>query len=298
MRYRDEEIHEFRIFEKYYHLLPKNNAVFNGAAYVLKITRDDPLFMKIPEVDKRLKDDGHALYAYWNVKRLYSSDELSQAKLFHVKVKPVFEPIGEDCGTIYDKSFACDICGAHPKQITPLKLRKGSIPKKDIARTYVNEIVVSERFREIFVRRALKGIQFAPICYAKGISSSFLQPIAESKLNVSGRTLTGIDPFDLSDHSEGREFTTSGGYLVRFEPVVYKCPNGDSIGANLLSEVYVKDNSIISDFDYFETEQAIGGKQGSYHPNPILLCSPAFRTMVIEEKLKGFDFEVAHIVTE
>jgi hypothetical protein len=33
-------------------------------------------------------------------------------------------------------------------------------------------------------------------------------------------------------------------------------------------------------------------------PAPILLCSPTFRNMVTEEKLKGFDFEVAHIVEE
>jgi hypothetical protein len=291
------EVHEFRIFEEYYRLLPKNNAENKGSVYVLHVSQNDPLFFKIGMIARKFQAKGRALYSSWTVRRTYSCKELSDAKLFRIKIKPVFEPIGEDCETIYDESAACEICGSHPRQVTPLKLKKGSIPKKDIARTYVNEVVVSNNLIETFNHKGLKGIQFMPVYYAKGVSN-YQQPIAEKKLDVARQTLTGIDPFDLSERSEGGEYVNSAGRRVKFGPIIYKCPKGDNIGANLLSEVYVKSDPIISEFDYFETEQTIGSKQGVYYPSPILLCSPAFRNMVIEEKLKGFDFEVAHIVEE
>jgi hypothetical protein len=292
-----KEIHEFRIFEDRYHLLPKNNAEYNGSIYILHIAKEDPLFDFIGKIDRERRTKGDMLAMWAGVKRIYTPEEISQAKLFQLIIKPYFEPAGEECGTEYDETVACDICGTHRKQITPLKLKKGSIPKKDAAQTIANEIVVSKRFMDCFAERGLKGISFSPVYYAKGISD-YSQPVAKNKLIVSSQTQTGISPFDFSERSKGIEFTVSGGYPVKFEPEVYKCPKGDNIGANLLSEVYIKDSPIIQEFDYFETEQTIGGKQGLLRPHPILLCSPAFRNMVIEEKLKRFDFEVAHIVTE
>jgi hypothetical protein len=290
-----KEIHEFRIFEDRYHLLPKNNAEFNGSIYILHITKEDPLFDYIGKMDSQLREKGDMLALWGGTKRIYTPEEISQAKLFQLIIKPYFEPTGEECGTEYDDSVACEICGTHRKQITPLKLKRGSIPKKDAAQTIANEIVLSKRFVDCFTERGLKGISFSPVYYAKE-ESDYCQPVAENRLSVSSQTRIGRTPFNFSEKDEWVETMADGSHR-KFE-VIYKCPKGDNIGACLLSEVYIKDSPIIQEFDYFETEQTVGAKRGVLRPHPILLCSPAFRNMIIEEKLKRFDFEIAHIVTE
>lgn len=76
---------------------------------------------------------------------------------------------------------------------------------------------------------------------------------------------------------------------------IYKCPKGDTIGLNLLSEPYVADNPLIKDFDFFASRQKLGVKRGLLRPEPIYFCSPAFRKMIEEEKLSGFEFEITNI---
>jgi hypothetical protein len=115
------------------------------------------------------------------------------------------------------------------------------------------------------------------------------------ELELTKKTIAGGDPFDLStEGSEAIEFTISGGHHVKFEKEVYKCSKGHLIGQNLLSEPYVLNSPLISDYDFFASKQKIGVKRGLLRPEPLYLCSPAFREMVEEEKLSGFEFEIAH----
>lgn len=111
---------------------------------------------------------------------------------------------------------------------------------------------------------------------------------------MSPNTITGDDPFETSTGSNGGIFNISG-YDIVFEKEVYICPKGDLIGLNLLSEPYVTDSPLIKEFDFFASRQKIGVKRGLLRPEPIYFCSPAFRQMVEEEKLSGFEFEIANI---
>lgn len=291
------EIHEFRIFKDYYNLLPQpNDAKFNGASYVLKLFKDDPLFQKIGRLDKELRKDNECFFGFWDVSRSYTKKELTDAPLFHFNIKTAFEPTGEECGTMYDETTACEICGANRRQVGPLKLKKGSIPKKDIARTIAGEVVVSGRFVAAFKQKSLTGATFEPIVFDKGTSSYYQLSASSPELELTKETMVGHNPFDLSiGDSEADEFTISGGYKVKFEKTVYKCPEGHTIGPRLLSESHVFAISSISDYDFFVSKQKIGAKQGLLRPEPLYFCSQAFRKMVEEEKLSGFDFEVAHI---
>jgi hypothetical protein len=97
---------------------------------------------------------------------------------------------------------------------------------------------------------------------------------------LSNKTVAGINPFDLSTSSEGE---------------VYKCPYNHTIGLNILSEPVVLRNSLINDYNFFASKQRIGVKRGWLRPNPVYLCTSEFNKMVVEEKLKGFEFEIAHI---
>lgn len=276
-----KEIIEFRIGNEYAHLLLKpNEGKRNASNTVIHITKEDPKFEQIRVLSKEIRDKKNDFFfLYSNTKREYSKNEFETATLFQMKIKTMFEPAGEECGTIYDETTACEICGANRKQIGALKLKKGSIPKKDIARTIAGEIVVSEKFKEAFKLRNLKGLDLLPVEFAKG-ASDYYQLVATSEIELSQSTVAGIDIFDLSTSSEGE---------------IYKCPKGHTIGLNLLSEAYVLNSPSISKSDFFVSKQKIGVKRGLLRPELIYFCSQDFRKMVEEEKLIGFEFEITNI---
>jgi hypothetical protein len=293
-----EEIHEFRIFKEDYPLLQQpNNAKFNGFVYVVKIPRNDPVFQQIGLLHiEMMKKYNTPFFGFWAVSRIYTRKELADAKLFRFKIKTAFEPTGEECGTEYDETVACEICGANRKQIGPLKLKKGSIPKKDIARTIAGEVVVSEKFAVVFKQHALKGALLMPVVFAKGVSSYYQLMASSPELELTEHTIAGGNPFDLpKEMTEAMEFVVSGGHKVRIEKMVLKCPKGHTIGPRLISEAYVFDLPAINEYDFFASRQKTGVKQGLLRPEPMYLCSQSFRKMVLEEKLTGFDFEIAHI---
>lgn len=292
-----KEVIEFRIFDDYYHLLSKpNSAVFNGAVYVIKVEKGDQIFKEIKQLSIDVKQKyGKHFFGYSNIKRSYSKKELETAELLQMKIKTTFEPAGEECGTIYDETVACEICGANRKQTNALTLKKGSIPKKDIARTIAGEVVVSEKFAQCFKQRGLKGAVLEPVLFSKG-TSDYYQLIASAELELTDKTIAGGDIFDLgADGSEAYEFMVSGGHKVKFDKEVYRCPQGHLIGLNLLTEAYVLNSPSISENDFLVSKQKIGVKRGLLRPEPIYFCSQAFRKMVEDEKLSGFEFEITNI---
>lgn len=230
--------------------------------------------MPIIAEEVRKKYNGKFFFG-WKIGRKYSRRELDTAILLHLKIKTIFEPTGEECGTLYDETAACTICGANRKQVSPLILEKGTMPKKDIAKTIGGEVVVSEKFVNAVKRRNLKGLQFGAVNVEK-----YHQLTANTDIELSRNTIVGINPFDLSTSNEGE---------------IYKCPKGDTIGLNLLSEPYVLNSQSIGKYDFYASRQKVGVRRGLLRPEPIYFCSPAFRKMVEEEKLSGFEFEITNI---
>ena len=276
-----KEICELRVNNTYFHLLPKT-IIGNdlGPVTRLKIEINSLEFQLIKEIAEKVKAEKTENFFYgWGIKRNYSKKELVNATLFHLIIGNEFEPAGEECGTLYDETTACEICGANRKQIGSLKLKKGTIPKKDIARTIAGEIIVSERFANVFVKRKLKGLDLVPVEFAKG-ASDYCQLVATSEIELSQSTVAGINIFDLSTSSEGE---------------IYKCPKGHTIGLNLLSEAYVLNSPSISENDFLVSKQKVGVKRGLLRPEPLYFCSQAFREMIEEEKLIGFEFEITNI---
>jgi hypothetical protein len=273
---------EIRINLKYADLLfapGEGKEIFNMVKLV-QVDRDDPRYDRIPEVAKMVREKhNQAFFFGWAIKRKYSAKEWNEASLIHVMITTGFEPAGEDCGTLYDESTACEICGANRTQTGPLILDSGSIPHKDIAWTIAGEVVVSEKLVRVFEERGLKGVVFEPVFTGK-VTSKYYQPIPTIKLDLTANTVTGINPFDFSTTSMGE---------------VYKCPRGHTLGLNILSEPHVLKSTDIAKGDFFESNQKIGVKRGLLRPPPIYLCSPAFRKMVEEEKLTGFAFEIARV---
>jgi len=291
-----KEIFEFRIYERYYNLLSKpNKSEFNGAVYIVKVTRQDPFFEELRKVDKYVTSHLRGtMFSYTAVKRTYSSQELGDSKLFHFWPIKQFGPTGEQCGTKYDDSVACVICGSGGRQISSLFLAKGKIPQTDISRSLGGEMIVSDNFLKVFNERKMKGAIFKPVYFSKTISK-FHQIIPTStKLDLTDSTVVGRNVFNAMPEYEKRE-PLGLGDSPQQEYVYYKCPLGHLIGGNLISEPHVHNPIDIKDYDIFESAQYYGVRLNLLRPEPLYFCSPSFRKMVIDEKLTGFDFQIARI---
>lgn len=290
-----KEILELRVNSDYAHLLFKEDEGKQLGTFVklIGITKDDDCYGKIEAIQRDVieKYDSNFFFG-WEIIRKYTSKELESSDFFHLLIPKVFEPSGEECNTIFEESKACSICGANREQVGALFLKKGTIPKKkDICITIAGELVVSQRFIECVEKYNLKGIEFKPIMYKTGVSE-YYQIFGSKTITLSDKTLVGVDPFDLSERSD--TFDRYG----NLESEIYKCPNGDTIGLNLLSELFLEEDLKLKEYDFLKSKQNIGVKRGLLVPTPVYICSKVFRNMVINEKLIGFKFEIAHIVNE
>ncbi|MCL1932185.1 MAG: hypothetical protein FWF53_00010 [Candidatus Azobacteroides sp.] len=291
-----KETVELRINYDYAHLLFNANEGKNvgTSIRVVKISTDDPRYNRIPVVEKEVNEKYDRGFCFaWKFKRQYSKKELAEAELFHLKITTVFEPAGEECGTLYDETAACELCGANRKQKSPLILKSGTIPKRDIAKTIGGEVVVSEKFANTVKQWNLKGLVFSTVNFEKEVSD-YYQLTEDSEIVLTHNTITGCSPWNFSYGNEGGIYNVSG-YEVVFEKEIYNCPKGDTIGLNLISEPYVLNSPLIREFDFFASKQKIGVKRGLLRPEPIYFCSQTFRKMAEKEKLSGFEFEIAHI---
>ena len=128
-----KEIIEFRINYEYSHLLFRADEGKNlgTSVKVIELSRNDPRYSQIPIIAKQVQQKyGKSFFFGWQIKRGYTKQEIEAATLFYLKVKTTFEPAGEECGTLYDETVACEICGANRRKIGLLSLQLNSIPKE------------------------------------------------------------------------------------------------------------------------------------------------------------------------
>ncbi len=276
-----KETVELRIYKKYASLLLNPGEGKDLGLYVsIDIPTNDPRFEKAKKLTKEVREKyNDFFFMYSEIKRKYSKKEIDTAELLHMRIKGTFEPAGEECGTLFDETSVCEICGANRRQISPLTLKKGTIPKKDIAKTIAGEVIVSEKFAAAYTQRGLKGAKLEPVVFTKG-ESTYYQLVAENEIELTQNTVAGINPFDLSTSNEGE---------------IYKCPKGHTIGLNLISEPYVFDTLNRQSNDILASKQMIGVDRGLLKPEHIYFCSQDFKKMIDEEKLKGIEFGLVHI---
>lgn len=276
-----KEFVEFRIIMEYAHLLFRDDEGTNlgDTVKVVKIEKNDPRFNAIGELQKKARENNDLFFTCFDYRRSYTETEINNAKWFQIFQTRHFEPAGEECGTIYDESSACPVCGSGAKQLSPLKLRRSSIPKADMAVTIAwgDETIVSERFVKMVKDNKLKGLNFEPVISSanRGQKLNYYQIRPQFYLDFSEKTVFGKDPFHLSG----------------------ECPNGDNI-PDILSEAYIRSNPVPEDLDFFASRQTVGGRVGLIRPSHLFFCSNRMMRLIKENNLKGFKFEVAHIVDE
>lgn len=300
----------FRVIKDFAHLLfSEDERIDIGSCIVDKVYVDinDPRLSKIGELqDKIRKKYDRLFFSSYEYVRKYSNKELQDARFFRIIQTRFFEPSGEECGTVYDENTACQVCGAGAKMVTRLKLKKSSIPKVDTASTIAGneEAVFSEKFVQIVRANNLTGMDFEPImsCGKDEKVLNYYQIRPKHYIDISKKTIFGINPFDLS--GECKSFTEvyrypDGTEERKFFPhTYYKCPNGDNLGLNILSETFIKGDPILENLDFFESRQTYGVRIGLLRQNRLFFCSNRMMKLIKENHLKGFRFEVAHIVNE
>ena len=247
----------------------------------------DERLPRIHEINEALRKKGRSLFWGWRVHRRYSEKELQAAELFKLWPSATFEPSGEECGTEYDESVGCPECGAGARQVSDLVLDLRRAPKgAAMARTLADELIISAPLAEEMRARGLRGADFRPVRQAgkKGTVSSdwFQLAVSARPVEVVEPTVTGVDPFDRDAHGASR------------------CPRGDLMGQNLLSELFVARGSYDGS-DWTCTRQQFGLRRkgpdsGVLRPAPYLLISPTLRGLLVERRVRRLELEVAHLV--
>lgn len=277
------EICEFRISEKFAYKLFSDSEGKRLGDSVRKITisTNDPRFADIGRLQREIRSEYNRPFFFgWSLKRSYSKRELAEANHFRLAINSVFEPAAEECGTEYEESAACPICGAGAVQVSPLYLNIGKIPKnKDFSRTIAGEVVVSKRVKELFDRHSVSGVSLLPILINRKSSAEsqdwFQLTIRTANAKIISPTRAGSDPFDNDEKGE------------------YRCQLGDLLGLGLLSEVTLQAETIEKD-DFENSIQFIGIRRGLLRPSRITIISPKIARLIESEKLKGCQIEVVH----
>jgi hypothetical protein len=243
---------------------------------------EDPRVRRAGELQQQLRASTDRAFFYgWRLIHRYTPKELKEARLFSVTWKRVFEPAGEECGTAYDEGTACQHCGAGRSQRGPLVLDGRRIPSSDFASTIAaGEDIVSARATRAFQEAELTGCRFEPVEFSrgKGQANWYQLRVEAPLLDIVDPTVAGVNPFDLDD-------------LGRF-----RCPSGHMLGLNPLSEISVKASAETALTDFALSRQYLGCRRGLLRPWRVLLVSPRVYHLVKSQRLKGWEFEVAHIV--
>ena len=286
-----DELFEFRVVEKFAPLLfgPDEGVRLAphplGGNLVRKITLapSDPKFEEVGKLHATLRSEQNEyLFFGWIIHRKYTKEEIEAAELFQLQFTATFEPSGEECGTLYDDSVACPHCGAGAKRTSDLWLNVSRIPKgKDIARTIADEWIVSQKMAGLIHRENISGVELKPVHHRgqtrKEGDTWYELAISSPPVSFSSRSCVGNAPFDMDPAGESR------------------CPKGHVLGLNLLSEAYIK-KSTWTGADITCTAQLTGTRRGLLRPKPLPLISPRLRKLMVKDKIKGFETEVAHLV--
>lgn len=244
----------------------------------------DPRFKRVGTLQQELLRSQNSAFFYgWKVHREYTEVEFRCADRILLGITSVFEPPGELCGTRYDETSGCRVCGAGAAQVSDLILDCSKIPKrKDIAITIAREIVVSQAFAEALMSVQATGCSFRPVYDHRRQGSPnpmWHQLIVDVAVaDIVSPTRAGSDPFSPEPRP------------------VCSCSKGGIFGLNLLSELFVSLPQTYQESDFVSTRQHIGTRRGLLRPRRLILLSRKVRELVLSKNLRGFDFEIAHVV--
>lgn len=272
-----KQIYELRVKEAPAHrvFLPNEGKSLDPIPVrVIQVSHDDPRLPTIRSLQQELRSRGDHLFSGWDISYRYTKAELSAASLLLLTVWDAFEPTGEECGTKYDESTSCDVCGAGRSQIGPLYLRPSSIPKKRVMTSSMSsERIFSEALVKVLETAGVTGVDFEPILAKNGKRIAWFQP------KYTARTVSIAPPTVVG----GSLFEGDSDYRDR-------CPVGRAghvLGLNRHSELFVRRQDWDGS-DFVTTSELLGRRSGILMPAPLVLVSQKVRQLLESIKAKGY----------
>jgi hypothetical protein len=277
------ESFEFRIPEERATrwLAPDDGELVTSSVRKLRLYAGDPRLSIVANADRELKRQGRAFFTSFSIRREYTEAELNAASRLLWRATAIFEPEGEENGTVYDEQTACRQCGAGATQLDPLILDVTRVPKrKSFARTIASEMIVSQPVVDLFESHRVTGIEFRPVMESRNMVGSAAWKrlaIVSANAEIAPPTRVGNNPFDEDVRGQ------------------YRCPLNDLVGLNLLSELSVY-SSTVDDLDFVATRQFVGVRRGVLRPERLVLVSQKVRRLITEANLSGCEMEAANLV--
>lgn len=245
----------------------------------LVIDTENAAFAQVNQfVAQKWQTEGVKPFHYARYERRYSEEELIQSEFLQISFDSTFEPAGEETGTVYDDSEACEMCGAGRIQRSSLVLDISRIPRRvGFSQTIAHEIIVDRQVYDLMNTYQVSGASLLPVLDSRSLKNSlWYQLMIDAKVDiVTPPTTFGVDPFD------------SG--------VQYRCVKGDTLGLNVLSELYIHNKNHIQDIN--RTSQFVGYRKGLLVPFPLIIISQRFYQILKRHKIKGYHVEVVRCVS-
>jgi hypothetical protein len=131
----------------------------------ITLSADDPRLAALARL--YAQHAGRGFYG-WNIERKYSNSETQRAALHLLEIRTGILPTGEECGTVYNDSDVCPLCGAGRVQVSPLRLRISNTPRRtEIAQTWGGETIISARLVRLLIKAGITGWGLGPVQRSK-----------------------------------------------------------------------------------------------------------------------------------
>ena len=247
-----------------------------------RVSADSPEFREIARFVESKRNQGEKAFSFFPIAsylRKYTKQELFNAEFLTLEISSCFEPSGEECGTVWETM--CHECNMG-RQVSDLILDLRRAPQqKDIGRTIAGvERIVSSRFVHMFRERKLTGAEFRPVVdfrHPTGISRDWHQLWITGRAGkLSEKTLLGKDAFSPSE-------------------IGWRCPQGHSVVAALLSEIVLRRDELDGS-DIAITDDLFGQGRNLLRPVPLIVISVRMYRLLEECTIKGFSCEIGRLV--
>jgi len=186
------EKYELRLHAEYAHLLADlikepPELTSSSLNVILRGVVGDPVFARVKELDRKLREAGRAgVFAGWDIRRTFSREEIERAELFLLRIG-FTHVAGEEYGTEYEESSDClqqawrhefldhsgakfrtvpemVPCGICSKRVGVLQVPFSKLAKKrDLFRIWGGELIVSERLAALLREGGFTGGELLPV---------------------------------------------------------------------------------------------------------------------------------------
>jgi hypothetical protein len=249
------------------------------------VDADDPLVEEIKQKVLASERRGESLFCFVNMDYEYDANELAAAALLQFSPTALVRTYGERHGTEYDDTIACPKCGAGRVQRSPLVMDPRYLKKKRkdfLVTITADEWIVSAKLAKLLQELAGDDCTLEPIRDLRGdeMGDWFQLKVPRVFGSAVPPTKFGLDYFHPED--------PKGEYV---------CPQHHLSGLNVLSELYMTpQDGTVALPPLSISENRVGRKAGWIVPAPFLLATRALADALLENSIRGFGLDVAHVV--